>query len=479
MPRIKCKVLYDGTRFAGFQVQNKERTVQGELQKAISKIAQEEITIHASGRTDAKVHAKGQIFHFDTEKTIPADSWKRGVNTYLPNDIYISTVEEVDESFHARYSATGKEYRYYLSTLEYDPMQTNYIYQYNRELDVEAMQDAANIFLGEHDFAAYCTYDKYGNTVRTIHEFAVTNNEGIIEFKVRGNGFRRYMVRHLVGALIQIGAHRYTKQQALEKLESNGQDHILFKAKPQGLYLWEVFYDGTKKPHTIKSLLESTSNTRIIGNFVCNDGKRLIPNRILRSDVPNSLSDKDIDFIRRFNLLTVIDLRGQKEVENKPSAFSQINGIHYYSIPIESGSVVPESVDEVSHSYLSIAHDPNIVNVFKTIASTDEGVIIHCTAGKDRTGVVTAILLKLCSVNDADIIENYVITKIYNKEILEALEESYPDLNMEIVVPQERYMREFLDLLMNQYGNIQNYLLSIGLTKQEINQLIYKMKKEK
>ena len=239
---MKCKVIYDGSKFYGFQVQNKQRTIQGEIQKAIEKVAQEEITIHASGRTDAKVHARGQIFHFDTQKELPDERWKQGVNTYLPNDIYIASFEHVSEEFHSRYSATGKEYRYYLNTLEYDPMQTNYIYQLGKPLDVEAMDEAAKIFLGEHNFASYCSYDQYGNTIRTIYKFDVTQRDGIVEFRVIGNGFRRYMVRHLVGALIQIGEHRYTKEQAKEKLESCGKEHILFKAKPQGLYLYQVFY---------------------------------------------------------------------------------------------------------------------------------------------------------------------------------------------------------------------------------------------
>lgn len=242
MPRIKCKVSYDGSKFYGFQVQNKERTIQGEIQKALKNICQEDIIIHASGRTDAKVHAKEQVFHFDTKKEMTNDKWKMAINHFLPNDIHILSCEEVDDEFHSRYSAVQKEYRYYLSMNEYSPFETNYIYQYNRELDVNLMQEAANIFIGEHDFASYCSFDQYGNTIRTIYSFKVTEKNGIVEFSVVGNGFRRYMVRHLVGVLIQIGAHRFTIDQARERLESCGKQHILFKAKPQGLYLYKVDY---------------------------------------------------------------------------------------------------------------------------------------------------------------------------------------------------------------------------------------------
>lgn len=242
MNRIKCKVLYDGSKFHGFQVQNKERTIQGEIQKALKNICQEEIIIHASGRTDAKVHAKGQIFHFDTKKEMTVEKWKMAINHFLPNDIYIAEVEAVDENFHSRYSAVEKEYRYYLSMNEYDPLQTNYIFQYNRKLDIAIMQEGAKIFVGEHDFASFCSYDQYGNTIREIYEFEISEKDGIVEFRVRGNGFRRYMVRHLVGALIQIGAHRFTIEKTKEKLDSCGKEHILFKAKPQGLYLYQVFY---------------------------------------------------------------------------------------------------------------------------------------------------------------------------------------------------------------------------------------------
>lgn len=241
--RVKCIVSYDGSRFHGFQVQNRERTIQGEIQKAIKKINEVETVIHASGRTDAKVHAVHQVFHFDTEKTLPEMQWKRAINHFLPNDIYITDTEFVSEDFHSRYSAVKKEYHYLLSTNEYNPFETNYIYQYGRPLDIELMQQAAKIFIGEHDFASFCSYDQYGNTIRTIYKIDITNENGIVKFILTGNGFRRYMVRHIVGGLIQVGAKRIDQARLQELLDSKGEKKCLFKAKPQGLYLYEVSYD--------------------------------------------------------------------------------------------------------------------------------------------------------------------------------------------------------------------------------------------
>lgn len=241
--RVKCIVSYDGSKFHGFQVQDKERTVQGEIQKALKKINEKDIIIHASGRTDAKVHAVHQVFHFDTEKKLPPEQWKRAINHFMPNDIYIVDACYVDETFHSRYTAIKKEYHYYLSTKEYNPFETNYIYQYGRPLDIELMREAAQIFIGEHNFASFCTYDQYGNTIRTLYEIKIEENNGIISLIFVGNGFRRYMVRHLVGGLIQVGAGRISKEILLEMLESCGKKKCLFKAKPQGLYLQEVYYE--------------------------------------------------------------------------------------------------------------------------------------------------------------------------------------------------------------------------------------------
>lgn len=243
MVRVKCIVSYDGSKFYGFQIQNKIRTVQGELQKALKKICEEEIIIHASGRTDAKVHANKQVFHFDTTREMPEKQWKRAINHFLPNDIYILDSTFVSEDFHSRYSAQKKEYHYLLSMNEYNPFQTNYIYQYGRVLDIELMKEAAKIFIGEHDFASFCSYDQYGNTVRNIYNILIENNEGIVKFIIVGNGFRRYMVRHIVGGIIQVGAKRISKDKLQELLDSKGQKKCLFKAKPQGLYLYEVFYN--------------------------------------------------------------------------------------------------------------------------------------------------------------------------------------------------------------------------------------------
>ena len=243
MVRVKCIVSYDGSKFYGFQIQNKLRTVQGEIQKALKKICEEEVTIHASGRTDAKVHGNKQVFHFDTSRQMPEKQWKRAINHFLPNDIYILDSLFVSEDFHSRYSATKKEYHYLLSTNEYSPFETNYIYQYGRPLDLELIKEAASIFIGEHDFASFCSYDQYGNTIRELYKILIEDNNGIITFTIVGNGFRRYMVRHIVGGLIQVGAKRITKKRLQELLDSKGKEKCLFKAKPQGLYLYEVFYD--------------------------------------------------------------------------------------------------------------------------------------------------------------------------------------------------------------------------------------------
>lgn len=241
--RVKCIVSYDGSQFHGFQIQNKQRTVQGEIQKALKKINEVDTVIHASGRTDAKVHARHQVFHFDTHKNLPEEQWKRAINHFMPNDIYVLDAKYVDENFHSRYTAKKKEYHYLLSTNEYNPFQTDYIYQYGRPLDIELMKEASKIFLGEHNFASYCSYDQYGNTIRTLYKFDIIEENGIITFQLIGNGFRRYMVRHLVGGLIQVGANRITKERLKEMLDSNGEQKCLFKAKPQGLYLYEVYYE--------------------------------------------------------------------------------------------------------------------------------------------------------------------------------------------------------------------------------------------
>lgn len=241
--RVRCIVSYDGSQFHGFQIQNKQRTIQGEIQKALMKINEEETIIHASGRTDAKVHAIHQVFHFDTKKKLPEEQWKRAINHFMPNDIYILEAKYVDDNFHSRYSAVKKEYQYHLSMKEYNPFQTDYIYQYGRKLNIQLMKEAAKIFIGEHNFASFCTYDQYGNTIRTLYSLDIEEKDGIVTFRLIGNGFRRYMVRHIVGGLIQVGAMRIKREVLKEMLESCGEKKCLFKAKPQGLYLQEVYYE--------------------------------------------------------------------------------------------------------------------------------------------------------------------------------------------------------------------------------------------
>ena len=203
-----------------------------------------EVEVIGAGRTDAGVHAKGMVANAHMETKMKEDEICDYMNRYLPEDICVQEVRVASDRFHSRYNAQGKTYCYTCYVGDKKPVfNRKYVNIIEGKLDVDAMKRAADILTGEHDFASFCSYDQYGNTIRELYELSITNEKGIIKFILVGNGFRRYMVRHIVGGLIQVGAKRVTKERLQELLDSKGEQKCLFKAKPQGLYLHEVFYD--------------------------------------------------------------------------------------------------------------------------------------------------------------------------------------------------------------------------------------------
>ncbi len=219
------------------------------------------------------------------------------------------------------------------------------------------------------------------------------------------------------------------------------------------------------------SLLNTTENTRDLGGYITRTGKQTRCESILRSDVQNYPSEEDIEFLKTKNITTIIDMRGQKDVDRKPSGFACRRDFEYYNFQISEGSGVPESVEAVPISYISIAKAKAMPDVFKCIANAKTGVMFNCTAGKDRTGVVAAILLLHASVCDEDIIENYVLTKEYGKGRLELVHKNFPELDMNIVTPCKMFMEEFLRLFRAEFGDTDTYFRIIGLNDEEIKAL--------
>ena len=168
-------------------------------------------------------------------------------------------------------------------------------------------------------------------------------------------------------------------------------------------------------------------------------------------------------------------MRGEADVQKKPSGFAGREGFAYRNIPIDEGSGIPENTDAVSGSYMDIAQSQNASRVFKAIASALGGVMINCTAGKDRTGVISAVLLGICGVSEAEIVADYMLTKTYNQKRFELIHQNFPDIDMNIVIPNERYMEEFLHLLKAKYGSFRQYLLAIGVTSDEIDEIREKL----
>ena len=217
----------------------------------------------------------------------------------------------------------------------------------------------------------------------------------------------------------------------------------------------------------MKSLLETAMNTRDLGGYPCAGGAETRRGVLLRSDKITEPSRKDLAFLRERGIGTVIDLRTDFEAEDSPSGLEDA-GFEYYRFPITEGSSVPRTAAAVPLSYLCIARDPNMPKVFRTLAAAKGGVLFGCSAGKDRTGVVSAVILLLCGADDEDIVDNYMLTKECCAPLWKIIREVFPGYDMSAVIPREEFMSGFLRLFREAYGTAENYLLALGLTSEEL-----------
>ena len=242
--RVKATVSYDGSGYYGWQSQANVVGIQDIIEDALSKMHKEKKHIAASGRTDRGVHALGQVFHFDTELSLTEEQWVKALNSNLPMDIRILKTEFVDAEFHSRFSAKKKRYDYYLNMGEYNLFERNTVTQYNRQLDVDKMREAASILVGTHDFTSFCSnsFEETPNQVRTIETLNISREMDRLQFTFIGDGFLRYMVRMIVGVLIQVGENKLEIADVKAILEAKSKEVIRYKAEANGLYLTEVNY---------------------------------------------------------------------------------------------------------------------------------------------------------------------------------------------------------------------------------------------
>ena len=244
MRRIRLRVAYDGTAYCGWQVQPEVPTIEGELNQAISRLTKEEIIVIGASRTDAGVHAKGNVAVFDTESTIPADRFAYALNPLLPEDIVVVASDEVEADWHPRHCDTEKTYEYKILNSKFpDPMRRRDTYHVSFDLDLEKMREAAEYLKGEHDFKSFCNvHTQVEDTVRTIYDLEVEKEGELITIRVRGNGFLYNMVRILAGTLIGVGRGAIAPEQIPAILEAKDRQAAGMTAPPQGLRLVEIDY---------------------------------------------------------------------------------------------------------------------------------------------------------------------------------------------------------------------------------------------
>jgi tRNA pseudouridine38-40 synthase len=243
-------VAYDGAAYAGWQVQPGAVTIQGTLEAALRQVTGAATRVQCSGRTDAGVHAIGQVAHFDLAQPYALDKLQLSLNAVLPEDIRVLGLKRARADFHARFSPKGKEYRYFIwNNPVMPPHLRHHHYLVRKPLDTAAMRRAAKLLVGKQDFAAFSANPnrEISGTVRHLHSLTITRRGHAISIRARGDGFLYKMVRSLAGFLIRVGAGDLPPESARTILASKLRTATVPTAPPQGLFLWKVFYSDGKK----------------------------------------------------------------------------------------------------------------------------------------------------------------------------------------------------------------------------------------
>lgn len=245
MRNLKLTIEYDGARYLGWQrLGNSDKTIQGKIEHALTQITGEPTEIVGSGRTDAGTHARAQVANFKTQSTIGTAELLATLNNLLPRDIVVKKIEEVQERFHARYNAKGKQYSYYVWNAEIpSAFERNYSFHYPKQLDVTGMTAACDKLLGTHDFIGFSSLKKTKkSTVRTIEKLTIEQEGQLLHFTFAGDGFLHKMVRIIMGTLLEIGAGELSVDTIDEVLEHKIRSTAGMTVPAQGLFLDEVYY---------------------------------------------------------------------------------------------------------------------------------------------------------------------------------------------------------------------------------------------
>ncbi len=242
---FKLIIEYDGTRYHGWQRQKDDRTIQQEIEQALSTMTARQVTLNGSGRTDAGVHAFGQVANFRCETDLTPEVFQKGLSSLLPDDIVIQDCRLVDESFHARYDVKSKIYHYKILNRKVPTaIGRQYAWFIRRRLDTAAMRSAISHIIGSHDFKSFeGTGSPRSHTTRNVMAAElIENNDGSIIFKIEADGLLRYMVRNIVGTLVDVGLGKITPAEFKDILESKKRSNASATAPAHGLFLMEVRY---------------------------------------------------------------------------------------------------------------------------------------------------------------------------------------------------------------------------------------------
>lgn len=243
MQRIKLVIEYNGQKFCGWQRQKSGRSVQGEIESALSKLLQQQTLIVGSSRTDAGVHAFGQVAHFDYEGNIKPENFSKALNSLLPDDIKIVSSSKVKNTFNARFDVKKKTYLYYLSRCEKNALFNGLVAGISYILDENKMKECLNLFLGRHNFKGFCASGaQVENFEREIYEAKLFKKNNFFVFKFTGNGFMQHMVRILVGTCVDVGRGKLNLEDVKEALKFGDRAKAGKTMPASGLYLKKIYY---------------------------------------------------------------------------------------------------------------------------------------------------------------------------------------------------------------------------------------------